>query len=162
MAKFISLDRLSEFKDKIVTLINNKVSKTGDTMTGDLNVGSSKIQTNGYIVGTWLQSTANNASSSKQPKICVQDSSGWVYSRTPEQILSDIGGAANPTVVTGTLSAGSTSITLSNSKITTSSVIDVYTDVFGVNPTGMTVSSGSITLTFTSQSSAVNIRIEVK
>lgn len=159
MAKFISLDRLSEFKTKLLDLF---VQKSGDTMTGNLTVGSAKVQTNGYIVGTWLQATANNASSSKQPKICVQDSSGWIYSRTPEQILSDIGGAAKPTVVTGTLSAGSTSLTLSNSAITTDSVIDIYTSVYGVNPTAISVSAGSITLTFNAQSSAVNIRIEVK
>ena len=159
MAKFISLDRLSEFKTKLLDLF---VQKSGDTMTGNLTVGSAKVQTNGYIVGAWLQATANNASSSKQPKICVQDSSGWIYSRTPEQILSDIGGAATPTVITGTLSAGNTSITLSNSAITTDSVIDIYTSVYGVNPTAISVSAGSITLTFDAQSSAVNIRIEVK
>ena len=70
--------------------------------------------------------------------------------------------ANKPTVVTGTLSAGSTSITLTNSAITTDSVIDVYTSVYGVNPTGISVSAGSITLTFDAQSSAVNIRIEVR
>ena len=162
MAKFISLERLSEFKDKILALLANKVNKSGDTMTGDLTVGSAKISTNGYVVGTWLQGTASNALGSTPPKICVQDSSGWIYSRTPSQILSDIGAMKEPIVVTGTLSAGSTSITLSNSNITTSSVIDVYTDVYGVNPTAISVSAGSITLTFDVQSSAINIRIEVK
>ena len=67
-----------------------------------------------------------------------------------------------PTVVTGTLAAGSTSITLSNSAITTSSIVDIYTDKYGVNPTDVTVSAGKVVLTFESQSSAVNIRIEVK
>ena len=57
MAKFISLERLSEFKDKILALLANKVNKSGDTMTGDLTVGSAKMQTNGYVTGTWLRST---------------------------------------------------------------------------------------------------------
>lgn len=63
----------------------------GGTMTGNLTVGQSKIQTNGYVVGTWLQATAGNALSTRPPRICVQDSSGWIYSRTPDQILGDIG-----------------------------------------------------------------------
>lgn len=64
----------------------------GGTMTGELKVGSSaKIQTNGYVIGTWLQATTANALNSKPPRICVQDVSGWIYSRTPDQILDDIG-----------------------------------------------------------------------
>lgn len=76
--------------------------------------------------------------------------------------LFDAKKADKPTVVTGTLSAGSTSITLTNSAITTDSVIDIYTSVYGVNPTVVSVSAGSIRLTFDAQSSAVNIRIEVR
>ena len=159
MAKFVSLDRLSEFKTKLLDLF---IKKSGDTMTGDLTVGYAKVQANGYVIGEWIKSTSNNALGSTPPRICVQDSSGWIYSRTPSQILSDIGAMKEPIVVTGTLSAGSTSITLSNSNITTSSVVDVYTDVYGVNPTDISVSAGSITLTFDAQSSAINIRIEVK
>ena len=66
------------------------VSKTGDTMTGNLTVGSASLQTNGYVTGTWLKTTANIASSSAASKIAVIND-GWVYSRTPEQIKSDIG-----------------------------------------------------------------------
>lgn len=70
--------------------------------------------------------------------------------------------ANKPTVVTGTLSAGSTSITLTNNAITTDSVIDIYTSVYGVNPINVTDSNGSITLTFDAQSSNVTIRVEVR
>ena len=70
--------------------------------------------------------------------------------------------ALNPTVITGTLSTGNTSITLNNDAITTDSVIDVYTSIYGVNPIETIVETGSITLTFDAQSSAINIRIEVK
>ena len=66
------------------------VAKTGDTMTGDLSVGSAKMQTNGYITGTWLRSTANIALSTKPSQIAVVND-GWVYTRTPEQIADDIG-----------------------------------------------------------------------
>lgn len=101
MTKFISLAALSTFKAKLLDIF---VKKSGDTMSGNLTVGSSTIQTNGYIEGVWLRSTANNAHSSKQSRICVQDSSGWIYSRTPDQILSDIGAATQKsyTVTIGT------------------------------------------------------------
>ena len=66
------------------------VAKAGDTMTGDLTVGSAKMQTNGYVTGTWLRSTANIALSTKPSQIAVVNG-GWVYTRTPEQIADDIG-----------------------------------------------------------------------
>ena len=66
------------------------VAKTGDTMTGDLTVGSAKMQTNGYVTGTWLRSTAKIALSTKPSQIAVVND-GWVYTRTPEQIADDIG-----------------------------------------------------------------------
>ena len=66
------------------------VSKTGGTMTGDLTVGSASLQTNGYVTGTWLKTTGDNALNKVPTKIAVLDG-GWVYSRTPAQIKSDIG-----------------------------------------------------------------------
>lgn len=66
------------------------VSKSGDTMSGTLTVGSAEIQTNGYVIGTWLKTTANTDLSSTSDKIAVINN-GWIYSRTPAQIKSDIG-----------------------------------------------------------------------
>ena len=66
------------------------VSKAGDTMTGNLTVGSASLQTNGYVTGTWLRTTANISLGSVASKIAVLND-GWVYSRTPAQIKSDIG-----------------------------------------------------------------------
>ena len=65
------------------------------------------------------------------------------------------------TEVTGTLTAGNTSVTLSDASITTSSTIDVYTDTFGVNPTAISVSTGSVTLTFPAQASNVGVKVRV-
>lgn len=67
-----------------------------------------------------------------------------------------------PTIVTGTLASGQTSLTLNNSAIKTTSVVDVYTDVYGVAPVSVTVTNGSAVLTFESRSSALNVRLEVK
>jgi len=63
--------------------------------------------------------------------------------------------------VSGTLTAGSTSITLSDAAITTSSTIDIYTDTYGVNPTAVTVSTGSVAMTFESQASNVSVKVRV-
>lgn len=58
---------------------------SGGALTGNL--------TGRYITGTWLQATASNHSASKQSRVVVQDASGWLYYRTPDEIKTDIGAA---------------------------------------------------------------------
>ena len=41
------------------------------------------------------------------------------------------------------------------------STVEIYTNTFGVNPTDASVSSGSITLTFASQSSDIGVKVRV-
>lgn len=65
-------------------------------------------------------------------------------------------------ILSGVLTSGSTSITLTDPDIKSTSTISVYTDVFGVNPKTVTTEDGNITLTFTSQSTDVNIKVSVK
>lgn len=72
-----------------------------------------------------------------------------------------LGGGSSWTDVTGTLTAGNTSITLSDNSILTTSTIDIYTDKFGINPTNVTISTGSITLTFEAQSSNLEVKVRV-
>ena len=57
----------------------------GGTMTGNL--------TGKYIAGTWLQSKEAADLGKASSKVAVLDDSGWVYYRTPAEILSDIGAA---------------------------------------------------------------------
>ena len=64
--------------------------------------------------------------------------------------------------VTGVLEAGETSITLENAAITSNSTFDFYTDTYGVNPTGVTVASGSITLTFEERESDLGVKVVIK
>lgn len=80
----------------------NALPLTGGTLTGDLKVGSSTIQTNGYITGTWLKTTANTHLDSTPTKIAVL-SNGWIYDRTPAEILSDIGAMPNQVATATTL-----------------------------------------------------------
>lgn len=76
---------------------------SGGTLTGNLKVGSSSIDTNGYIQGAWLQGTAPNHLTTKATKIAVQDTNGWVYHRTNTEILDDIGAMPNQAATTTTL-----------------------------------------------------------
>lgn len=76
--------------------------------------------------------------------------------------LRNIKTSAMPDIITATLTAGSTSITISHSSIDTDSILAFYTSIYGVNPLSVSVSSGSVTLTFDAQSSnmVVGVRVE--
>lgn len=74
-----------------------------------------------------------------------------------EQRIAD----AQPVILSGTLAAGQTSLTLSDSAITTDSTFDFYTSVYGVNPTAVTSISGSITLEFDSQETDMAVEVRV-
>ena len=65
------------------------------------------------------------------------------------------------TELTGTLTAGSTSLTLSNAGISANSTVDYYTNYYGINPTGVSVSSGSVTLTFEEQDIDISVKVRV-
>lgn len=64
------------------------------------------------------------------------------------------------TDVTGTLTAGSTSITLSDNSITTSSTIEVFNEL-DIPYNSKTLSTGSITLTFDAQQSDMAVKVRV-
>ena len=66
-----------------------------------------------------------------------------------------------PIEMTGTLTAGQTTITFSNNKITANSTIDYYTDVFGINPVNIAVINGAVTLTFNAQGSDVGVKVRI-
>lgn len=65
------------------------------------------------------------------------------------------------TVFGGTLTAGNTTLEISDSLIEENCLIDVYTDILGVNPTNIVVVNRKVTLTFEAQASDLNVRIEV-
>lgn len=54
-----------------------------------------------------------------------------------------------------------TTYTFSHSSITTSSVIDVYADTFGINPSNVAVTNGSCVVTIPKQSSAISLGIRI-
>ena len=64
--------------------VNGDFRATGKT-TLDGNL------TGKYITGTWLQTTAATDLNNTPPKVAVLDNSGWIYSRTPNELKSDMG-----------------------------------------------------------------------
>lgn len=81
---------------------------------------------------------------------------------TTEKELVDAINEIFGVALTGTLTAGNTTLTLQNAAITTNSTVDIYTDTYGVNPTDVTLSSGSITLTFAPQSANIAVKVIIK
>lgn len=73
--------KISDLNDDVVS--GKYLPLTGGTMTGNLKVSSASLDTNGYVTGTWLRTTANTALSSTPSKIAVIND-GWIYSRTTE------------------------------------------------------------------------------
>lgn len=71
--------------------------------------------------------------------------------------------SAVPTFVelTGGLLAGNTTLQLADASITTGSTFDIFTDIYGVSPTAVTVATGSITLTFEAQSVGMQVKVRV-
>ena len=63
--------------------------------------------------------------------------------------------------LTGTLTTGSTTVTISDASILTTSTLDVYTDVFGVDPTDIVATTGQVVLTFDAQDTNVNVKVRV-
>ena len=90
------------------------------------------------------------------------DNTKWDDTTIADELANGGGGSGGSwTDVTGTLTAGNTSVTLSDASISSSSTIDIYTDVFGVNPTNVVVSAGSVVLTFEAQQSNVGVKVRI-
>ena len=64
-------------------------------------------------------------------------------------------------ILTGTLEANTTSITFNDAAIKSNSMIDVYTTIFGANPTAATSSVGTVTLYFNSQATDMGVKVVV-
>lgn len=75
-----------------------------------------------------------------------------------EQRISDAFG----TVLTGTLAANAATLTFTNVAIKNTSLIDVYTDVYGVVIKGQAVSGNMLTLTFKPQNVSVGVKVIVR
>lgn len=77
------------------TDVNGKIDSTGGTMTGDLTVGNASIGINGYVKGTWLQTTS--ATDVSTPGRYAVVNNGWIYTMTPEAVKANIIGSGTVT-----------------------------------------------------------------
>ena len=104
----------------------------------------------------WINSTDNGAviddSTTSASKV-------WSSSKTNTELSSK---EDAPTILTSTLSSGSTSLTFSNAAITTTAMYDVYADKYGLTPTDITITTGQAVLTFASQSTNVSIKLVIR
>lgn len=64
----------------------------------------------------------------------------------------------------GTLAVGATSValTFTEQTIGANTLVDYFTDAFGVNPTNVTISGQVVTLTFDAQSTAIAVAVKVQ
>lgn len=129
-----------------LTTTNTKVSGMDTTLSGAVTKLST-VETSLAGAVTRL-STAETSLSSTATKLA-----------TAESNISKLQTSA--TITKGTLAVGSTSIALSNSNIKTTSVLSIYTSVWGVNPKTVAVESGKVTLTFDAQTVAVEVGVRV-
>ena len=63
------------------------------------------------------------------------------------------------TIRTAVLEAGATSLTFPG--ISSESMIDIYTDIFGVNPESATFNNDNLVLTFKAQSTDINVKVRI-
>ena len=61
----------------------------------------------------------------------------------------------------GTLTAGQTSITFTDSVINSNRVIDYFPSIYGVAPTSITVSTGSVVFTFNEQENDMILKVRI-
>ena len=150
-----------------ITIQNGVISSSGGA--GGSSVSWSQIQATGTKIATitinnvdtdvyvpadtgdtvtWTQITG---SGTKIATISINGTSTDVYAPTSGGGYTD---------VTGILTAGSTSITLSNVAITTNSTIETFNSL-DIPYNSKTVSPGSVTLTFDAQQSDMGVKVRV-
>lgn len=76
----------------------------GNTFTGKQTLNSPasdgySIDASGYVKGSWLQAPSTGKAGSNTGKVCVLDGSGWIYYRTPAEIISDGGGTTTSEIL---------------------------------------------------------------
>lgn len=81
-----------------------------------------------------------------------------------DELAAAIPSAAATEVKTGTLTAGQTSVvlTFTQQTIGASTLVDVYTGEYGVNPVGVVTTASTVTLTFAAQASNLAVAVKVQ
>lgn len=104
----------------------------------------------------WINSTDNGAVIDDST---TSGSTVWSSNKTNSELSSKEDAS---TILTSTLTSGSTSLTFSNAAITTTAMYDVYADKYGLTPTNITVTTGQAVLTFEAQSANVSVKLVIR
>ena len=124
---------------------NSVLTTTAQTLSGAVNELKSAVDAiPTATVDTAMSDSSTNAVQNKVIKEYVDDAIGETQN--------------------GTLTAGNTTIalTFTEQTIGANTLVDIYTDTFGVNPTAVSISNNVVTLTFEAQASDVAVGVKVQ
>ena len=158
-------NQLQSLHSQTKAFINNSLVAGANSMDSRLTIAESEIdglQANEITSITGDDTIGVTKSGSTYAISLITSPTGV----TKAYVDAEVDGAKEYTdaklaITTGTLPKNTTSITLSDERITTNSILSFYTSVYGVSPTAVSVSAGSVTLTFNSRSSAMTVGVSV-
>lgn len=87
---------------------------------------------------------------------------GTPLNATTFNTLQDNVAAALGKELTGTLTAGSTTLAFTDAAISSNSIVDIYVSVYGISPTAASIADNTLTLTFETQASDLGVMVVIK
>lgn len=133
---------------------NGQPTTTDKTLIGAINEINAKIPEGGVAANdVSFDNTGTNLSATDAQAAIIE-----VNNKIPSLP------AATSEVQTGTLTAGQTSVvlTFTDQTIGATTLIDVYTGEYGVNPDSVAYTASTVTLTFTAQASNLAVAVKVQ
>lgn len=148
----------SEDEKSIKDVVDDKLGKTEQA--------SDSATVNGHTVESDVP--ANAEFTDTIPTIDSQlsaDSENAVQNKVVTEKIAEVETSLEETkgtTLTATLTTGETTLEIASPAIKTTSTVDLYTDVYGTNPTDATVTDGKITLTFKEQTKDISVKAVIK
>lgn len=130
-------------------IVNKPFSSIGEGLTVDSN---NRLNANVRSVVLSMEGTGT-ASSPKYQQIAVNTNGTTVNAEIDGTKYMEYSQTLSTTV--------DTVYTFTSSVITNNSAVDVFTDIWGIDPTNVSISSGSCTVTFAPADSATNMRCRI-
>lgn len=76
-----------------------------------------------------------------------------------DEIANGSGSSSTTLEVIGTLEVGETTLVIEDERIKADKIVDVYTNVYGINLESVNVEDGKVTLTFEEQTEPVTVKV---
>lgn len=155
-----SLTNLQGTVNTITSLIGNGEPTTQDkTLIGAINELKAEIDALDPS-GEGVQ--AENVSYDNTDSGLTADDVQSAIDELKDDIDAIVVPASTFEIVRGTLTAGQTSVALTASKnVSSTALVDVFTDTYGLNPTAVAIATDTITLTFEAQASDVAVAVRI-